>query len=136
MDEVSHLDNHEFLYTDLDKLGVIEELRWDPGEVGGIVVRDIHIKVLFQNNHIEEYTLSDAVSNGVMVDDALVFIAPDPQLYFRLRTTGIIKKIVVQCDFMNSVSTQCAQKIYDKIGGKKPFKFLKKMYRKIKKVGK
>lgn len=136
VDEVSHLDNHEFLYTDLDKLGVIEELRWDPGEVGGIVVRDIHIKVLFQNNHIEEYTLSDAVSNGVMVDDALVFIAPDPQLYFRLRTTGIIKKIVVQCDFMNSVSTQCAQKIYDKIGGKKPFKFLKKMYRKIKKVGK
>lgn len=136
VDEVSHLDNHEFLYTDLDKLGVIEELRWDPGEVGGIVVRDIHIKVLFQNNHIEEYTLSDAVSNGVMVDDGLVFIAPDPQLYFRLRTTGIIKKIVVQCDFMNSVSTQCAQKIYDKIGGKKPFKFLKKVYRKIKKVGK
>lgn len=136
VDEVSHLDNHEFLYTDLDKLGVIEELRWDPGGVGGIVVRDIHIKVLFQNNHIEEYTLSDAVSNGVMVDDGLVFIAPDPQLYFRLRTTGIIKKIVVQCDFMNSVSTQCAQKIYDKIGGKKPFKFLKKVYRKIKKVGK
>ena len=136
VDEVSHLDNHEFLYTDLDKLGVIEELRWDPGEVGGIVVRDIHIKVLFQNNHIEEYMLSDAVSNGVMVDDGLVFIAPDPQLYFRLRTTGIIKKIVVQCDFVNSVSTQCAQKIYDKIGGKKPFKFLKKVYRKIKKVGK
>lgn len=136
VDEVSHLDNHEFLYTDLDKLGVIEELRWDPGEVGGIVVRDIHIKVLFQNNHIEEYTLKDAVSNGVMVDDELVFIAPDPQMYFRLRTTGIIKKIIVQCDFMNSVSTQCAQKIYDKIGGKKPFKFLKKVYRKIKKVGK
>ncbi len=136
VDEVIHLDNHEFLYTDLDKLGVIEELRWDPGEVGGIVVRDIHIKVLFQNNHIEEYMLSDAVSNGVMVDDGLVFIAPDPQLYFRLRTTGIIKKIVVQCDFVNSVSTQCAQKIYDKIGGKKPFKFLKKVYRKIKKVGK
>ena len=136
VDEVSHLDNHEFLYTDLDKLGVIEELRWDPGEVGGIVVRDIHIKVLFQNNHIEEYTLKDAVSNGVMVDDELVFIAPDPQMYFRLRTTGIIKKIIVQCDLMNSVSTQCAQKIYDKIGGKKPFKFLKKVYRKIKKVGK
>lgn len=136
VDEVSHLDNHEFLYTDLDKLGVIEELRWDPGEVGGIVVRDIHIKVLFQNNHIEEYTLKDAVSNGVMVDDELVFIAPDPQMYFRLRTTGIIKKIIVQCDFMNSVSTQCAQKIYDKIGGKKPFKFLKKVYRKIKKVRK
>lgn len=35
---------------------------------------------------------------------------------------------------MNSVSTQCAQKIYDKIGGKKPFKFLKKVYRKIKKL--
>lgn len=136
VDEVSHLDNHEFLYTDLDKLGVIEELRWDPGEVGGIVVRDIHIKVLFQNNHIEEYTLKDAVSNGVMVDDELVFIAPDPQMYFRLRTTGIIKKIIVQCDFMNSVSTQCAQKIHDKIGGKKPFKFLKKVYRKIKKVRK
>lgn len=136
VDEVSHLDNHEFLYTDLDKLGVIEKLRWDPGEVGGIVVRDIHIKVLFQNNHIEEYTLKDAVSNGVMVDDELVFIAPDPQMYFRLRTTGIIKKIIVQCDFMNSVSTQCAQKIYDKIGGKKPFKFLKKVYRKIKKVRK
>lgn len=136
VDEVSHLDNHEFLYTDLDNLGVIEELRWDPGEVGGIVVKDIHIKVLFQNNHIEEYTLKDAVSNGVMVDDELVFIAPDPQMYFRLRTTGIIKKIIVQCDFMNSVSTQCAQKIYDKIGGKKPFKFLKKVYRKIKKVGK
>ena len=48
MDEVSHLDNHEFLYTDLDKLGVIEELRWDPGEVGGIVVRDIHIKDCFK----------------------------------------------------------------------------------------
>lgn len=131
VDEVSHLDDREFLFTDLEKMGVVDALRWDPGEAGGIVIRQVLIKVLFQNGHIEEYTLKDAVSNGVMVDDELVFIAPDPQLNFNLRTAGIIQKITVQCDFMNSVSTQCAQKIYDKIGGKKPFRLLKKVYRKL-----
>lgn len=137
VDEVRHLDEHKFVYMDLEKLGVVDELRWDPGEIGGVVIRNMDMKVLYQGGNVEEYHLGDAVSNGTVFDGKMFFIASDPQMYFKLKKSGIISKIVVECDFSNSISTQDAQKIYCLMNQANTthWKFLKRIYNKLRKRG-
>lgn len=137
VDEVRHLDEHKFVYMDLEKLGVVDELRWDPGEIGGVVIRNMDMKVLYQGGNVEEYHLGDAVSNGTVFDGKMFFIASDPQMYFKLKKSGIISKIVVECDFSNSISTQDAQKIYCLMNQANTthWKFLKRIYNKLMKRG-
>lgn len=138
VDEVKHLDNHEFVYADLEKLGVVDEIRWDPGETGGVVVCDMKMKILYQGGNVEEYHLNDAVCNGVEHEGKMLFIAPDPQLYFKLKCSGIVSKIVVECDFSNSISAQDAQVIYSMMNKQKASNvgFLKRVYNKLTKVRK
>ena len=138
VDEVKHLDNHEFVYADLEKLGVVDEIRWDPGETGGVVVRDMKMKILYQGGNVEEYHLNDAVCNGVEHEGKMLFIAPDPQLYFKLKCPGIVSKIVVECDFSNSISAHDAQVIYSMMNKQKASNlgFLKRVYNKLTKVRK
>ena len=138
VDEVKHLDNHEFVYADLEKLGVVDEIRWDPGETGGVVVRDMKMKILYQGGNVEEYHLNDVVCNGVEHEGKMLFIAPDPQLYFKLKCPGIVSKIVVECDFSNSISAHDAQVIYSMMNKQKASNvgFLKRVYNKLTKVRK
>lgn len=138
VDEVKHLDNHEFVYADLEKLGVVDEIRWDPGETGGVVIRDMKMKILYQGGNVEEYHLNDAGCNGIEHEGKMLFIAPDPQLYFKLKCPGIVSKIVVECDFSNSISAQDAQVIYSMMNKQKASNlgFLKRVYNKLTKVRK
>ena len=73
----------------------VSELRWDPGENANITIYDLQLNVEFENGAKKKYTLNDITSNGINLNDHIVFIIPDPQIILSLGTRQKIKKVKI-----------------------------------------
>ena len=107
----------------------VSELRWDPGENANITIYDLQLNVEFENGAKKKYTLNDITSNGINLNDHIVFIIPDPQIILSLGTRQKIKKVKITEAGMRKISeldnhmisrrsrtiTQKLERVYTKI---------------------
>lgn len=132
VDETLKMDKNVFIYSDLAQFGEVSEIRWDPGEVGGITIRDIFVKIQYEDGSIEEKTIRDAEHNGLYIDNEIVFLTRDPQINFKLKKSAVIGKIIVQSNFTYHISTNVSKRVEDIIYGKK-YGLIGKLKSKLKK---
>lgn len=121
-------DENEYLYENLQHFGNIKEVRWDPGEKSGIIIRSLNMKVTFINEKVSEFTLKDSYNNGMYMNKELVFLGPDPQLYFSLGENMPVKNIKIEADIIDYITAEKAEKIYRKMGKRN---IIKRVVRKI-----
>ncbi len=121
-------DENLYEYNGLEKYGNINEVRWDPGEKAGIIIRDLKMTVVFQNEREVQLSIKDAVHNGIRMENELVFLGPDPQLYFSWKETLPVKQIIIEADIVDHITAERAEHIYRKIRKNNIFK---KVARKI-----
>lgn len=84
-----------FEYKNLQKYGMVDELRWDPTERGGIELGIMNIEVHAANGEVYYYGIDDMKSNGIRVDNSLVYISGDPQIIIKLKSKVQINKIII-----------------------------------------
>ena len=115
-------DENLYEYSGLEKYGNINEVRWDPGEKAGIIIRDLKMTVIFQNEREVQLSMKDAMHNGIMLENELVFLGPDPQLYFNWKETLPVKKILIEADIVDHITAERAEHIYRKMRKNNIFK--------------
>ncbi|MEG1945688.1 MAG: rhamnan synthesis F family protein [Lachnospiraceae bacterium] len=113
--EKKETNRNSYVYTELQTYGPISELRWDPGEKAGITIEDIVIKVILLDEQVLIFDKKNIQSNGMQMDDALIFLGPDPQLYVHLSQTGIVKKVQIEVEMSDFITQAKAEAIMEKV---------------------
>lgn len=111
-------DENIYSYKDLEKFGNVNEIRWDPGEKSGIIIKKLEMKVTLFNEKVEEFSLKDAVTNGMILKNEMVFLGPDPQLYFKLEDNVPVRNIVIEADVVDHITADKAEELYRKLRGR------------------
>ena len=78
--------------------------------------------VIFQNEREVQLSMKDAMHNGIMLENELVFLGPDPQLYFNWKETLPVKKILIEADIVDHITAERAEHIYRKMRKNNIFK--------------
>ncbi len=111
-------DENIYAYKGLEKFGSVSEIRWDPGEKSGIIIKALDVKVTMFNEKVLEFSSKDAITNGMMLKDEMIFLGPDPQLYFKLPEKIPVKNIVIETDVIDHITADRAEELYKKLRGK------------------
>lgn len=103
-------------YMDLEKYGKVKDFRWDPGEMAGIEVRIHDIEIVLSSGETVYKGINDVETDGIRVNEAIVFINKDPQIYFSLEHEEEIEKIIIIAHVDKVISEQNMSYIKDKMG--------------------
>lgn len=107
-------DKIKIVYDGLDKYEKITGIRLDPGEASGVTVKNMAVIVTYSDGTVKKIGKKDTVANGITIEDKLVFILGDPQIYFKLNHIGTIVKVEVTGDFSSGVAYSDMSYIYQK----------------------
>ena len=93
----------EFIYDELEQAGETKELRWDPGERAGILVKDFQATILTEDGR--EYTkgLDDIATSAVVMDGEMVFVTPDPRIFITLDKPEKVKSVVIRANIVEHI---------------------------------
>lgn len=72
------------------------ELRWDPGEAANVTINELKVTVITVEEKNYTYRLKDMISNGITLDDHVVFITGDPQLMISFGKSLNVKQIALE----------------------------------------
>lgn len=111
-------NNDYYAYDELEKYGPINEFRWDPGEMAGIEVRIPHIEIKLKSGKVFNRGIDDVQSNGIRMDDAIVFLGIDPQIHFSIPEKEIVESIHMIAYVQKSISNDKLEFIKSKVTGK------------------
>lgn len=67
------------------KTGAIQMFRYDPGEKGMIVIRDVLMTLQYEDGTYEVIELDQCSSNGYMFEKKILFMNEDPQIYYHFQ---------------------------------------------------
>lgn len=86
---------------------MITGLRIDPGEMGMISIRQFELEIYDENDCVSRtVTLRDCITNGIRVDNEIVFLAADPQLGVSFIKPIGIKKIICRAQIEKKVTEE------------------------------
>lgn len=118
-------DENVFCYENLEKYGNVSELRWDPGEKSGIIVKSVDVEIEFIDERVQKLSMDSAITNGLFMDGEIVFLGPDPQMYFKLKTPEKIRKITIEAEVVDHITASKADTLYKKLRGRNILKRIK-----------
>ena len=119
--------------------GPIHSIRFDPHHFGHLTVTDLLIHVVHSDNTHAEYTIKDVKSNGKTIDNRLVFLKNDPQIYLNFASPVRIKQILIGCTLNGIVSDEDIDVFLTQSHGKVPsffYRAARKLWHGAKKIGK
>lgn len=125
---VSSGNKNTYSYMELQEYGAVSGFRWDPGEKAGIIVEDITVSVRLLNDKVVTFYKKNVDSNGMKMDGDLVFVGPDPQIYFNLPQAEVIKEVKIEVEMLDYITQNKAQTIMKKV---QKTAILRKIKRKI-----
>lgn len=115
-------------FTNLHKQGIFSGfLRFDPAEQTGIVVYNLAAVVTGQDGKKFTIPQSGCTSNGYHVQNQIIFLKEDPQIYLPLPAGCIPDKVVIS----GEISTRLSSETIDAVIG---IPLLKRIYRKFRRV--
>ncbi len=119
-----------WVFSGFEGVSDITHLRFDPGESGNMILRDLNIEIYFNNGKVLKSDADSADTNGIRIKDGIVFIAGDPQimLIFPKQIKEEIKNIIITAEVEEKISDTCGREIADIINKskhkRKKFKFI------------
>ena len=121
-------DGIEIRYNDLERYGVVEEIRFDPGEVSA-TIEDIAVFVYDLDGKREEYNIGDVHGDWIDFEDHKTFIYPDPQIFLALREPKKLKKIVVKGKIFEGTDLHDVNQIYKTVAGRSKLDKIKSLFK-------
>ncbi|MBQ9759836.1 MAG: hypothetical protein IJW16_00645 [Clostridia bacterium] len=120
-----------------DDAQMIKVIRFDPKNYGFLTMKDVEIRVVCADDSEIRFTLADTLTNGLAIEDRLVFIKNDPQIILTLPTPMPIKAVLVSCeiyDFVEDKDIDVAVRVYATQNRSIFYRALRKAYRGVKKI--
>lgn len=93
-------------YTNLDRFGAINALRFDPTELAMITVDQLKIEISNGIGELETYYLDNVHTNGFRKDECLLFFKPDPQIILFFPEKKIITEVKITCSIYSEISDE------------------------------
>lgn len=113
-------------------------IRFDPNDEGMIWVSDIIIEIYTNNDTILSYKIDDAKSNGLKLNNGLLFLKPDPQIIVSLKIPEEIKNVKIKCRITSNIPEYVRDKVCIKMFSIKKenifYKGLKNVYHGVRKI--
>lgn len=104
----------EFTYKDLEEFGQVKELRWDPGERSGIIVKDLTVTILTEDGKEIVKTAEQVESSAVVLDNELVFITLDPCVFITLDEPALLRSVVITANIVSRIPQDYVNRIREK----------------------
>ena len=105
-------NKNTFIFEDFSEDDTVHSLRFDPGEEGKIWVSNINIEIITNEGEFLNYKLDDIDSNGLKLNDGILFLKPDPQINIPLAKAIKIKCVKIKCKIHFQIPDFVADKIY------------------------
>lgn len=108
------LENDEedtYMFEEFSNKNIVHGLRFDPGEEGKIWVLNIIIEIFTNEGQVINYKLDDISSNGIKIDNGILFLKPDPQINIPLAEHFKIKKVKIKCEISSEIPDYVADNI-------------------------
>lgn len=122
-----------------DKFKTIRNLRLDPGEDGNLVISNLNI-IVVEKNKKYDISFETVNTNGIKIDNRLIFANKDPMIIWNMKNETQIKSIEISCDIKFEINNEditlernnvITNTKYNRISCKSKMKFF---LRKIKKI--
>ena len=84
--------------------GTVSELRFDPTDAKGVELKDIKITTVDIEDRRVVFDLDHMTSNGMRVDNRLIFLGHDPQVMIKFNEPTQLKEVTVDMDIIYEVS--------------------------------
>ena len=105
-------ENGEFPYMfDLEGKGPISSIRIDPCDIGDIQLKNIWIKVVFEDGEERLFSIDDVKSNGYKEEGSIYFLKGDPQTVIELGAPKNIKKVYYDAEIIYPMPSFMVDKI-------------------------
>ena len=119
--------------------GPIQSIRFDPHHFGHLTVSDLLIHIDHVDGSFSEYTIKDVKSNGKVIQNRLVFLKNDPQIYLDFHAPIEVKQVLIGCTLNGLVSDEDIDAFLAQNRGKLHsffYRAARKLWRIAKKIGK
>lgn len=110
----SYADECYFAFDSFKDANGITEIRWDPGEEAGTTIYNVSVDIELSTKEHIKYNLDDFATNGMKIENRIVFIGPDPMIVRKLDREGSIKKIIIRSKAISTISASDANYIVSK----------------------
>lgn len=111
----------QWLFSNMERCGMVRNLRFDPGEEGNLVLENVHIRVVEKGGIVKEYSQNQVTHNGLPIKEKIVYLALDPQIYITLPEAKILESVGIEAKIEKRISGELAEKIKKKFMKKKIF---------------
>lgn len=114
LEESDILKKAEFVYDKIKDFKSTRELRWDPGERAGVIVKDFEATILTEDGKEYKKGIDDVASSAVVIDGEMVFITPDPRIFINLEQVEKIKSVVITANIVEHIPQDYVNRIRQK----------------------
>lgn len=94
------LEEYTYKFESLEEFGELDALRFDPSRAPGLVMKDMQVELYGTDGRIVSYGLFDSQVNysgsGFRLQDKVVFVADDPQIYLSLEGIRHVTKVDIR----------------------------------------
>lgn len=104
-------NKNTFIFEDFSEDDTVHSLRFDPGEEGKIWVSNINIEIITNEGEFLNYKLDDIDSNGLKLNDGILFLKNDPQIIIPLAKAIKIKCVKIKCNIYSEIPDFVVNKI-------------------------
>lgn len=88
---------------DIIDFGNVEELRWDPGERAGIMVKNFSCVLEDVSGIKYDLGINQIITNGIRNENKVYFLKKDPQIYIKLHQKMHIKNLKIFGDITDEI---------------------------------
>ena len=114
MEEAKIKTKAKFVYDKIEHLETTKELRWDPGERAGIIVKDFQATVLTEDGKEYIKGLDDIATSAIVMDGEMVFVTPDPRIFITLDKPEKIKSVVITANIVEHIPQDYVNRVRQK----------------------
>lgn len=104
-------DEDTYMFEEFSNENIVHALRFDPNEEGKIWTSNINIEIFTNENRVLNYKLGDISSNGIKLNNGMLFLRPDPQINIPLAKPFKIKKVKIKCEIYSEIPDFVVNKI-------------------------
>lgn len=111
-------DTVEYEFTGLESCGCVEELRLDPDDNSGISMLELEVEVKKSTGEIRQYHIKDVKTNGVKINEHIVFLAKDPQMYLNIGKASVLEYVKVKTKILEDIQPKDIDVIQSRVSKK------------------
>ena len=104
-------ENWSRCFDEFDNIGEISALRFDPQDMGKIMVDSVKMKIVFADDTTAEFSQKNIRFNGYRLKDKIVFLKSDPQFILKLSKPKKIKQLLVYYNLQDNIPDEIIDRL-------------------------